>query len=499
MKKAVNILIFIFIFLISATYAFARITKVELYPKGARIFATTSIPDKSTLYLDLPGSAKPETLTFYGQNNLQIESFSYEQTKKASPLISDLKNQIKNLKLKKQKINAALKAQNISLTFWQEQTRRRDISLKKLNTFNELIVKNIEKIQVRINDLNNQLTDIKNQIEHLKQKITDLTNNAPDIWKVEVITRGHGSLRYSYFDTGAGWQSYYTISAFPSQKKALLKWEARIWQKTGLNWQNIDLVLISGHFSSRLKPPKITPWIITPRQDIFKAMETEMLSRKMPISAGTRAFLEKTPKIMQKQGSYFDQYLAGKVNLASGEKKIIALQNKQLKASYVYLIRPFFSPRAYLKASIKFNQTLKLPPGKARLFLENTFIGKTALQAWGKGLVLYFGEDPQIKTSFLAHKEQGEQGIFQKDKIYTYVYELKVKNLKNQPVKVRIEDAKIETRENQIKVTPTFSLKPEENKEIFLWKLTLKPGEEKTLRYKYEISYPEELDIDMGR
>ena len=498
MKKAVNIPIFIFIFLISATYAFARITKVELYPEGARIFATASIPDKSTLYLDLPGSARPETLTFYGQNNLQIESFSYEQTKKSSPLISDLKNQIKNLKLKKQKINAALKAQNISLTFWQEQTRRQDISIKKLNTFNELIIKNVEKVQARINNLKNQLADIKVQIENLKQKITDLTNNAPDIWKVEVVTRGHGSLGYSYFDTGAGWQSYYTISAFPSQKKALLKWEARIWQKTGLNWQNIDLVLISGHFSSRLKPPKIVPWIITPRQHIFKAMETKML-RKMPMLAGARASLEKTPGIMQKQGNYFDQYLPGKVDLASGEKKIITLQNKQLKASYVYLIRPFFSAKAYLKASIKFNQAIKLPPGRARLFLEDTFIGKTALQAWGKDMVLYFGDDPQIKTSFLFHKEEGKHGIFQKDKTYTYVYELQVKNLKNQPVKVRIEDARIETREKRIKVTPTFSLKPEKNKKVFVWKLTLKPGEEKTLRYEYEISYPEKLNVDMGR
>jgi len=81
-------------------------------------------------------------------------------------------------------------------------------------------------------------------------------------------------------------------------------------------------------------------------------------------------------------------------------------------------------------------------------------------------------------------------------------YAIKVKNLKEHTVAVTVRDLVPVSKDEKIAINvETISpnvLKPKEEetkKGILSWKLTLAPGEEKTITVKYTVIHPKEIEI----
>ncbi|WP_456324538.1 DUF4139 domain-containing protein [Desulfonauticus submarinus] len=488
MRKKV---IFTICLLLCSSLSLAKIEKIYLYPKGAEIISSAII-NNSEFELVLPGSAQPETLTF----SSDIENFSYHLREKTPKSIEKLKQQLKKLILEKQKIKSNIISQENSLMFWKTQAERKDIGFKNLVNFNKLILKNFTLAKFNILQLELKLKEIKKKIEKIKKKIENIAAKKDKEWLIKIKTKKKGIIRYSYFDSSAGWTSSYSLYALPMKKKIKIKQKAKIWQKTGSNWDNASIILVSGHFSKQLKPLPLSPWIIRQKEifyrkaplkapsDIFGKMEADKANINLPI---------------QKQRNFFDEYYLGKLSLKTGGEKYITLKQLTTNANYSYIIRPYISPKAFLQSKASLKHSLKLPPGKAKLFLDDTFIGKTSFSLWDKNLKIYFGNDPEIKTKFYFHKEYGNKGIFKKEKIYTYIYELKIQNLKKIPVNIEVEDAKLQSEEKNVKIKLDYNIKPIIKDNKISWKFVLQPQEEKILHYEYTISFPLNLNLDMGR
>ncbi|MDQ7031728.1 MAG: DUF4139 domain-containing protein [Desulfonauticus sp.] len=493
LKKVIGL---IFVFSFFSTSLLAQITKVELYPRGAKIFVSLEVQNKQTTFY-LPISANPNSLIFYGHKHLFVKNFSYKKIKKDIPLIKQLKLKIKNLEIQKQKLQPTYKALETVLKFWHSQAKKNDLSLKNIARFSQIIFTQTKNVQTKINKIKVKIHSLEEQIKNLKEQIEEITSNSKEVWVINLICQGKGRLVYSYFDEQAGWKSNYSLFAFPKQGTVNFLWQASIWQKTGQNWQNIPVILVSGYFSRQLTPPNLPDWKISPIQPapLTKTMNfSKNLARAPLISKRSKDLLP-----LKKTGDFFDQYALHNINLSSGQNQNFIILQKTLKAKFAYLIRPYRSTKAFLWAKVQFNLAQRIPNGLASLFVDNTFIGKKLFKVWTDTLNLYLGSDPQIKTSFYAYKQQDKKGLFENKKVILYTYKVSVKNLKTQKVQIRIEDAKPKAGDKRIKIQANYSIQPKEKYNKIFWDLTLKPQEEKIITYTYKIIFPEKLKLNMER
>ncbi len=65
----------------------AKVSQVELYPRGAKITGVIQVKDFPYTFT-LPGTANPETLTFKTNSQTAIYNFSYKSSPTPPPLIA---------------------------------------------------------------------------------------------------------------------------------------------------------------------------------------------------------------------------------------------------------------------------------------------------------------------------------------------------------------------------------------------------------------------------
>jgi len=81
----------------------------------------------------------------------------------------------------------------------------------------------------------------------------------------------------------------------------------------------------------------------------------------------------------------------------------------------------------------------------------------------------------------------------------SYAYEISVRNTKNEPVKITVEDHIPVSQNSQIEVTPTDTGNAKYNKDTgkLSWELNLQANETKKLNYKFEVKYPKDKKIGL--
>jgi hypothetical protein len=79
----------------------------------------------------------------------------------------------------------------------------------------------------------------------------------------------------------------------------------------------------------------------------------------------------------------------------------------------------------------------------------------------------------------------------------TYAYEISVRNTKNEPVRLTLEDQVPVSQNSQIVVTATDTGGGKYNKDTgkLIWELNLQPNETKKVVYHFEVKYPKDKNI----
>jgi uncharacterized protein (TIGR02231 family) len=137
--------------------------------------------------------------------------------------------------------------------------------------------------------------------------------------------------------------------------------------------------------------------------------------------------------------------------------------------------------------------------GEANLFFEDTYIGKSLLDSHASSdtLNLSLGTDKNIVVTRTLQKNLTERQIIGSNKKETKDWQIKIKNRKNQPVNLLVED--------QIPVSQNSSIEVEkqelsggkltETSGNVQWTLKLNPGDDKKLELRYQVKYPKNQQV----
>lgn len=376
--------------------------------------------------------------------------------------------------------------------------------------------KSLKNIDSKINKLNREL-----KLVSVNQRETRSARLQIDSQEATKLT-----LKLTYQINGARWSPVYDADLNTTSGKIELKTLAQISQRTGEDWNSVDVTLSTLRPSADTQLPPLNTWAIDFVPEFFAdhamsdyieddgaaftSIQNEvvapMLQQKMapaPVARTKREMHQVQSQVISTDFSA-EFKVPGRISLSSGSnKRRFALSSKNYKANIHLASVPRFDPRAMILAKTKYHGETPLLSGSLALYRNGSFVGNTHLsqKQSGEEIKLSFGEDDKVKVKFLPDpdKKRKDGLLFGKKKVIERHYKVSVTNNHDKPYLISLFDTIPVASDKEIKVIKTGD-KPTKNKVddkegVVSWERTLSPKKEVTIKYGYTVSYPEDKTI----
>ena len=179
---------------------------------------------------------------------------------------------------------------------------------------------------------------------------------------------------------------------------------------------------------------------------------------------------------------------------ATGEKQSVHINTIAVEALYEYYAVPKIDKDAFLIARLLNWDQYNLLEGEANLYLENSYVGRTILDARSLSdtLDLSLGRDRSIVIARNKVDTYSKHKVIGGNKIESRGLEIIVRNNKSQNINLTLFDQIPVAAISDISVSATDLSKgklDDQTGEV-TWKLEIKPKAQKELKLAYEVKYP---------
>lgn len=326
---------------------------------------------------------------------------------------------------------------------------------------------------------------------------------------VQVEKAGSANLQVKYLIDGVSWKPAYEAHLQDNQEKIRLIYLGDLNQRTGENWNQVNLTLSSATPMLNLRPPTPRLWNVAPSVPLAKAAGSVQMRQQLATEDEVRDTDAPAPKpvnFMQSQvsdtGVSIRFQLPGEQQIPSSpDSRRLSVATRELDCSTAYKIVPRQSPLAFLEAKIKNNTGLPLLPGGLRTFVNDEFTGSSSsdLIRPGQESRISFGVDRDIQVEWREKERKdtpaGMLGDMEQIDV-TYVAE--VTNFKKIPVNLRILEPAPHILDKRIKVE-LIKADPEPTSvgddQLRTWELKAQPWEKKSIELKYRIRHPKDMQV----
>jgi len=341
-------------------------------------------------------------------------------------------------------------------------------------------------------------------------RAVDLTIDAPRAMDLTV--------ELSYLVTQARWEPVYDIRLAPDGKSAELAYRAVVAQRSGEEWQGVNLSLSTATPAVGSAPPELVPWQVSFREapvhrelssrGMYKAAAAAPMAAGMPAEADAAADSEAADLLPLTAMSSQPQERQTSVLFVvpkpvdvtadgSRQSSLIALERVPLTAGYVTV--PKLLPRVFLKSEVVNMTAYPLLAGAVNVFNDNAFVGRSYLKtvAAGEKFDLFFGVDDAVKVKRTATRVRKEAGLLGGNRV-SWQCTVDLENFKDSEVTLAVVDQLPVAGNQEIKVMLTDAQPAADERRqdgTVLWKLLLKPGEKRTISYRIDVEYPQGREI----
>jgi uncharacterized protein (TIGR02231 family) len=184
---------------------------------------------------------------------------------------------------------------------------------------------------------------------------------------------------------------------------------------------------------------------------------------------------------------------------SDNQAHLIAVQKKDLNAKLEYYCVPKLDRDAFLQARIVDWEDLNLIAGEARIYFDNSFVGRSTINPLETDdtLNIDLGRDKTIVVERKLLKEKSKSAFIDGNKIITRSYSIVIRNTKASGVKILLQDQiPISTMKNiEVTADELGNASLEEATGILSWNINLKSKEEKTIKFSYTIKQPNNISL----
>ena len=379
-----------------------------------------------------------------------------------------------------------------------------------LEIFQELSKLKKEKIT-----LNLRKSDIQKQL----QELNAVKRPSSEIYLAVNTERTQSiEFRLRYIVRDAGWSPVYDLVVSDLDQPIKIKYRALAFNDTGVNWEDIKVVLSTGDINQSASLPILLPWYIM--QDIPQVATAYGQGRLNAIIQNQNNYNYKNEigkrKDVPNGGFVFEEIevselsndfeIDEKYSIPANRKPYsITISETEKKASYQHYSVPKMDKDAFLLGQIVDWEDMDLMPGPMNIYYDKNFIGMAHLniRSLSDTLDLSLGRDAKVLVKRVKLKELTKKQFLQSKKKLDLAYKITVKNNRNQPIEMELLDQIpiSQLKEISVDVKETSGAQYFENTGKLKWDLKLQPDESRTVTFSFSITYPkgQEIKIDKSR
>ncbi len=391
---------------------------------------------------------------------------------------------------------------------------------------NKAMEKNIAQTQVQ------QYSDVTDQYaqqqSYLQSDTSGIATEKRLMLSIYSASEEDADFTLIYMIPNTYWQMMYDFRASKKNEEIDVILYANIFQKTGEDWEAINLSLSTGEPLTNIALPYLPPWYLNASQP-YKGDEGDYFRSYKKAEANGKAMMDEEAVMERKKkngapvpeskitsaGFSFEVAFPIRQTIESSDKyqkKLIKAyklkSEKELK--YYFETVPESSGKVFLMAKTSNRTELPWLGGEAQVFLENEFIGKVSIPDTPvdkeQNLVLGIAPDMTAKKE-LVKKFNDTSGVFGGNTRIVYSYKITVENSSKEKREIIIRDNFPVSNNKEIEVAiknlSMQFLSDEEIKKsteyqqgIRKYVINLSPGAKKEITYDAVITYDKQLIID---
>ena len=409
-----------------------------------------------------------------------------------------------------------------------------DEALKLINAYTA----KIEKSKLAIFKYTEDRQSIQEKINGFNEKISNAgqAQEKPGkpygqlILQVMANTSGEIPVTLSYFTNYAGFTPMYDVRVNTKTNELKLVYKAAVSQTTGIDWKQTKLTLSTANPNWGGVAPVLQAWYLQTYVPQLYRMQTEAAAAPVMntiqsfgdvklqevITSGDEGYSRKkiyaqsTTTINPSNLSNYTTLNESQLNtnfeidlpydiMSTGEIQSVTIKEERLTPSFKNYAVPKLDRDAYLIAELTDWQNLNLLPGVANIIMDDTYIGKSSIDpnVATDTMNLSLGRDKRIAVNRQLIREFTSTKRSGNNTKQTFTYEITVKNNKTTDVNLLLKDQYPLSTVKEIEVNLENSGNADVNSDLGIlnWKIQLKPGESKKIRFSYTVKYPSNLRI----
>lgn len=513
------------------------VTEATVYLKGAKVVAITKITlvkGKNFIRLEnLPREMNPNTISITVPKTIDLMSVSPElQTAKPYKaefedlrLLEQIKKnnrqiEVYNLQINMLTANKSKRNKKPTKKLHRKLRRTKSSDVERLEKLTAQYAKKAMVIDNALNSLNEKKQELTNQNKALNDQLAQgrSVSTKPLGYDVvlELDSKSDQSveLSLSYLVEQAGWIPSYSIYAKTDKKAVEIKYNGKIYQNTGQEWNNIKLSISSYKPNLNTQRPILHPMYVKENSQSIANYQTIQLSNSYqstslsPIAnvGENNGALDANLAEPATWNAVVDSPLSVIYELnrkhtipSKIEPQHVLLDIREVPADYVYHAVPLVSNEVHLLAKVKDWNQLNLMGGEAFLFLADNYVGKTVINSRysTNELPIAMGTEERITVQRTRMADQSDTKKIKDEESGIQSYEITYKSNMTFDITLEILDQLPLSLSNRIVVSEAKYEDAElaQSTGALLWKRELQAGKSGKILFSYKIAHDRGLSL----
>lgn len=501
----------------------STVSRVTVYRNGARVAREAEVslsPGRNViLFTGLSPSLNSQTIQLSGAGDLLILSLTHRQDylgenpqKRELQRLTARRDSLQRVIEDKETERSILDRElNILISNSNLKGNQQNLAAVELKQAMEFFHTKLTELETRKLELKRELEILREELRRIRSQISELDSNASRNRSViEAVIQAESARKadfsLNYLVSRAGWYPSYDLRVDDIDGPVRLSYKANIYQSTGVEWDDVTLTVSSAIPERGGVLPQLQPWYLrfyspqpAPRESGAPRMQMQDADVAQKSAAAQQREEESRQRPVPVREIRNQTSFSYRIDLpysvtSGGNPLTVEIDRHDVPADYRYYTVPKLGNRAYLTARISEWDQYNLLPGDANLFLENTYVGKSAINPRSVGDTLSFslGRDESIVIEREKLREFEEKNFFGNRVTESFAWQITVRNSKDQPARVEVRDQIPVSQHEDIEVNLTEDGGAEHNRQngTLSWVLQLPPGEARTLSFEYEVEYP---------
>jgi uncharacterized protein (TIGR02231 family) len=532
--------VFFIVLMLAAVNIEAKEVKAKSKIKDVTVFRSgAQIHRKATVYLnkgrnevvfsELAVKLNPQSIQASGKGDFTIlavyHRYNYLKKIKQNERVKSMQDSVKLLARQIDYINSDISVYNEEAALIKSNKNiggtQSGLKVADLQAAADFYRKRLTVIYTKTLDLKyrkKELNDLKIKLQKQINTISSRPQKSVSEIVVEVESGRSGNavfdLQYVVFN--AGWNPEYDIRATEINKPVELHARALIFQRTGVDWNNVNLTISSGNPGRSGVIPELYKWYLYYGKNDEKYLRPN--SRELEASAAPVMVMEEAdgssgnsqrPKSMPvaKNSADYTNRVQTQMNVkyeislpynipSSGKVTRVKISKYSLGATYRYYCVPKLKTDVFLQARITGWEDLSLIPGNVNIFFEGTYVAKSFLNTgnFSDTLNISLGVDKGIIVKREKIKDKSRKSVMGGKNKITRAWKITVRNTKPAAIHIVMEDQipLSRNKEIQVELLENQDAAYDEKTGKLTWEFDLSSKSNEEKQFSYQVKYPKD-------